>query len=170
MCCTEPTQTRILFKSGTRTRADPRNALNVLPGPEADPTIIRKLDPNPARKTQTRLHPIAKYCTANCYEVNNELRIVFFYNSLTTVSSLLPDCDAYNPLRQYISINVRLFLSLAQWKGPSYSTHYSSFKSLLAVTVGDGWRMQFSSFLFRFFPPFRINFDCCVYPTITILL
>ncbi len=54
---TEPTLTRILFESGTRTRADPRNALNVLPGPDADPTIIRKLDPNPAGKTQTRLHP-----------------------------------------------------------------------------------------------------------------
>ncbi len=57
ICCTEPTWTRILFESGTRTRADPRNALNVLPGPDADPTIIRKLDPNPAGKTQTRLHP-----------------------------------------------------------------------------------------------------------------
>ncbi len=63
ICCTEPTRTRILFESGTRTRilfesgtrtrADPRNALNVLPGPDADPTIIRKLDPNPAGKTQT---------------------------------------------------------------------------------------------------------------------
>ncbi len=48
---------KILFESGTRTRVDPRNALNVLPGPDADPTIIQKLDPNPAGKTQTRLHP-----------------------------------------------------------------------------------------------------------------
>ncbi len=34
MCCTEPTRTCILFKSGIQTRADPRNALNVLPGPD----------------------------------------------------------------------------------------------------------------------------------------
>ncbi len=27
-------ETRILFESGTRTRADPRNALNLLPGPD----------------------------------------------------------------------------------------------------------------------------------------
>ncbi len=57
ICRTEPTRTRISFESGTRTCADPRNALNVLPGPDADPTIIRKLDPNPAGKTQTRLYP-----------------------------------------------------------------------------------------------------------------
>ncbi len=50
-------RTRILFESGTQTRVDPRNVLNVLPGPDADPTIIRKLDPNPAGKTQTRLYP-----------------------------------------------------------------------------------------------------------------
>ncbi len=31
----------------------------------------------------------------------------------TPVSSPLPDCDAYNPPSQYISIHVRLFLSLA---------------------------------------------------------
>ncbi len=46
----------MLFESGTRTRADPRNALNVLP----DPTIIRKLNPNPAGKTQTRYAHIAQ--------------------------------------------------------------------------------------------------------------
>ncbi len=52
----EPTRTYILYESVTRTRVDPRKALNVLPGPDADPTIIRKLDPNPAGKILTRLH------------------------------------------------------------------------------------------------------------------
>ncbi len=74
MCCTEPTQTRSLFESGTQTCADPRNALNVLPGPDADPTIIRKLDPNPAGKTQTWLHPIGTYCTANAIKSINNFR------------------------------------------------------------------------------------------------
>ncbi len=44
---TEPTRTRILFESGTRTRADPRNALNVLPGPDADPDHYSKVGPEP---------------------------------------------------------------------------------------------------------------------------
>ncbi len=52
-CAARTDRTHILFESGTRTRVDPRHALNVLP----DPTIIRKLDPNPAGKMQTRLHP-----------------------------------------------------------------------------------------------------------------
>ncbi len=115
MCCAEPTRTRILFESGTRTRVDPRNALNVLPGPDADPTIIRKW-------TRTRLGRHRPDCTrpdrhilhSKCYEVNKRCEEKKRF-ALTTVSSSLPDCDAYNPPCQYISIHVRLFLSLAVW-------------------------------------------------------
>ncbi len=63
----EPEETR---KHGARNRPGPlfylkigpepcrpEKCLKLLPGPDADPTIIRKLDPNPAGKTQTRLYP-----------------------------------------------------------------------------------------------------------------
>ncbi len=71
MCCAEPTRTRILFESGTRTRVDPRNALNVLrrpdhyskDGPEpgwedTDPTVGLPI-------------PIGTYCTANAMKSIN---------------------------------------------------------------------------------------------------
>ncbi len=82
--------------------------LSYFEGPNADPTIIRKLDPNPAGKTQTRLHPIGTYCTANAIKSINNLR---GKNPLLTVSLLL-DCDGYNSPWQKNSIHVRLFLSL----------------------------------------------------------
>ncbi len=65
ICCTEPTRTRILFESGTRTRADPRNALNVLPGPDH----YTKVGPEPGWEDTdpTAPVPIGTYCTANCY-------------------------------------------------------------------------------------------------------
>ncbi len=49
---------------------------------------------------------------SKCYEVNKRCEEKKLF-ALTTVSSPLPDCDAYNPPYQYISIHVRLFLSLA---------------------------------------------------------
>ncbi len=58
--------------------------------------------------------PIGTYCTTNDIKSINKLRKKLF--ALTTVSRPLPDCDAYNPLCQYIAIYVRLFLSLADWK------------------------------------------------------
>ncbi len=84
ICCTEPTRTRILFESGTRTCADPRNALNVLPGPDH----YSKVGPEPGWEDTdpTAPVPIATYCTANAIKsINN---------------SPLPDCDAYNPPSQ----------------------------------------------------------------------
>ncbi len=101
--------THILFESGTQTRADPRNALNVLPGPNADPTIIRKLDPNPAGKTQTRLHPKKNLA----YTVN----LVAF--SLTA-------CDAIlfaNKFPSMLGCSSLLPTEIA------FLIHYSSFKS-----------------------------------------
>ncbi len=53
---------------------NPKRPVNVLHGTDPDPTIIRKLDPNPAGKTQTRLHPSGTYCTANAIKSINKLR------------------------------------------------------------------------------------------------
>ncbi len=77
--------------------------------------------------------------------------------ALTTVSSPLPDCDAYNPLCQYISINVRLLLSLADWKSllnpliiPALKFYLLSQRLMTNATS-------------QFFFPSRVNFDCYVY-------
>ncbi len=115
---------------------------NSLHGTDPDPYFIWKWDPNPCRpekclKCTTRTRPLFKswtrtrlgrhrpdctrpdrhigYCTANAIKSMNKLRKKQNLFALTTVSSPLPDCDAYNPLCQYISIHVRLFLSLADW-------------------------------------------------------
>ncbi len=75
------------------------------------------MNPNPAGRTQTRLHPSRSAHIAPqmlwSQQTSCEKKLCF---ALTTVSSPLPDCDAYNPLCRYISIHVRLFLSLADWK------------------------------------------------------
>ncbi len=39
---------------------NPKRPVNMPHGTDADPTIIRKLDPNPAGKRQTRLHPVTE--------------------------------------------------------------------------------------------------------------
>ncbi len=68
----EPTRTRILFESGTRTRVDPRNALNVLPGPDH----YSKVGPEPGWEDTdpTVPVPIGTYCTANAIKSINVLR------------------------------------------------------------------------------------------------
>ncbi len=46
----------MLFESGTRTRADPRNALNVLPGPDD----YSKVEPEPDWEDTDPTAPIAQ--------------------------------------------------------------------------------------------------------------
>ncbi len=118
--------------------------VNVLRGTDPDPYFIWKWDPNPCRPdkclkctTRTRRRPdhyskvgpepvwedtdptvpvpIGTYCTANAMKSINIAKKTTLF-ALTTVISPLPDCDAYNPPCQYMSIHVRLFLSLADWK------------------------------------------------------
>ncbi len=89
----DPTRTRPLFESWTRTR-------------------LGRDRPDCTRPDRHILH-------SKCYEVNKRKKKNLF--ALTTVSSPLPDCDAYNPPCQYISIHVRLFLSLAVWKSLIHS-------------------------------------------------
>jgi len=122
---------------------NPKRPVNMLHGTDPDPYFIWKWDPNLCRsekclKCTTRTRegpdhylkvgpepgwedtdptapvPISTYCTEDAIKSINKLWRKRF--ALTTVSSPLPDCDAYNPLCQYISIHVRLFLSLADWK------------------------------------------------------
>ncbi len=122
---------------------NPKRPVNVLRGTDPDPYFIWNWDPNPCRpekclKCTTRTRrgpdhyskvgpepgwedtdptapvPIGTYCTANAMKSINVAKKKILF-ALTTVSSPLPDCDAYNPPCQYISIHVRLFLSLAVW-------------------------------------------------------
>ncbi len=140
----------------------------MLRGTDPDPYFIWKWDPNPCRPekcltctTRTRRGPdhyskvgpvpgwedtdltvpvpIGTYCTANAIKSINMLRKNPF--SLTTVSSPLPDCDAYNPPCQYISIHVRQFLSLAVWNSllnpliiPALKVYLLSWKRMTNAT------------------------------------
>ncbi len=103
---------------------NPKRPVNVLRGTDPDPYFIWKWDPNPCRpekclKCTTRTRrgpdhyskvgpepgwedtdptvpvPIGTYCTANAMKSINVAKKKLF--ALTTVSSPLPDCDAYNP-------------------------------------------------------------------------
>ncbi len=117
----------------------------MLHGTDPGPYFIWKWDPNPCRpekclKCTTRTRrgpdyyskvgpepgwedtdptapvPIGTYCTANAIKSIKKLVKKKKRFALTTVSSPLPDCDAYNYLCQKMSIHVRRFLSLADWK------------------------------------------------------
>ncbi len=105
-----------------------KRPINMLHGTDPDPYFIWKWDPNPCRpekclKCTTRTRrgpdhyskvgpepgwedtdptapvPIGTYCTANAIMSINKLRKKKLF-ALTTVSSPLPDCVAYNPLCQ----------------------------------------------------------------------
>ncbi len=163
----------------------------MLHGTDPDPYFIWKWDPNPCRPekylkctTRTRRGPdhyskvgpepgwedtdptvpvlIGTYCTANVIKSINMLRKKKLF-ALTTVSSPLPDCDAYNPPCQYISIHVRLFLSLAVW---------NSLLNPLIIPASKVYlpsRRRMTNATSQFFFSSRVNFDCYVWTTITIL-
>ncbi len=157
--------TRVLLTRGLHGSKNsyPKRPVNMLHGTDPDPYFIWKWDPNPCRpekchKCTTRTRhgpdhyskvgpetgwedtdptvpvPIGTYCTANAIKSMNKLQKKKNLFALTTVS--FPDCDAYNPPCQYISLHVRQFLSLAVWK--SFLIHsLFQLKSLLAVTETD---------------------------------
>ncbi len=106
---------------------NPKRPVNMLHGTDPEPYFIWKWDPNPCRPEKclkcrllpgpdhyskvgpepgwedtdpTAPVPIGTYCIANAIKSINKLRIFIFLPCLTTVSSPLPDCDAYNPLCQ----------------------------------------------------------------------
>ncbi len=93
----------------------------------------------------TRPNRHIAYCTANAIKSiscgGKKKRF-----ALTTVSSPLPDCDTYNPSCQYISIHVRLFLSLAVWRAFLIHSLFHLKKS--TCCHGDGWLMKLRSFFF----------------------
>ncbi len=151
---------------------NPKRPVNVLRGTDPDPYFIWKWDPNPCRPekclkctTWSRrgpdhyskvgpepgwedtdpTAPDRHILHSKCYEVNKRCEENNLF-ALTTVSSPLPDCDAYNPPCQYISIHVRLFLSLAVWKSFLIHSLFQLQKS--TCCHGDGWLMQLRSFFF----------------------
>ncbi len=157
MCCADPTRTRILFESGTRTRVDPRNALNVLPGPDADPTIIRKW-------TRTRLGRHRPDCTrpdrhilhSKCYEVNKRCEEKKLF-ALTTVVA--------------VSLTAMHTILLAN-TFPSMLGCSSLLRSETAFLIHSLFQLQkyllsrrlMTNATSQFFFSSRVNFDCYVYP------
>ncbi len=154
---------------------NPKRPVNMLHGTDPNRYLIWKWDPNPHRPekclkctTRTRRGPdhYSKVGPEPGWEdtdptapipIGTQQMLLSQWTScvkkknlfaLTTVSSPLPDCDAYNPPCQYISIHVRLFLSLAVWK--SLLNPLISLFQLQKSTCchGDGWLMQLHSFFF----------------------
>ncbi len=73
MCCAEPTRTRILFESGTRTRVDPRKCLKCTTRTRRGPDHYSKVGPEPGWEDTdpTVPVPIGTYCTANAMKSIN---------------------------------------------------------------------------------------------------
>ncbi len=158
---------------------NPKRPINMLHRTDLKPYFIWKWDPNPCRsekclKCTTRTRPLCESWTwtwlrihkADCNRwahIAQQTAIILTTSGEKSPLLLLASLTVMHTILLFI--HVWLFLSLADWKS-FLNPLIMALKVHLLFSETDDYR-NFLVFLVIFLS--WVNFDCCIYPTITIL-